>query len=144
VTQLAQPLTDPARHPVPAGGLFSTAKDVAAFGQLILRGGTVASKRLLSESAVRELTGTQTGNILNNGKGEGGYGLGFATARMAKPDGPAIAGPCGHGGAYSTNLWINPDNKLILVFMVQHAGFPGDGGKSRQVFEQNAMKMYAK
>ena len=39
--QLAQPLTDPQRQPVPAGGLFSTAKNVAAFGQMILRGGNI-------------------------------------------------------------------------------------------------------
>jgi CubicO group peptidase (beta-lactamase class C family) len=144
ITQLAYPLSDPARQPVPAGGLFSTAKDVAAFGQMILRGGTCGDKRLLSEAAVRELTGTQTGDILNKGKGEGGYGLGFATARMGKADGPAVAGPCGHGGAYATNLWINPDTKLVLVYMVQHAGFPGEGGKARGVFEQAATKMYAK
>jgi CubicO group peptidase (beta-lactamase class C family) len=31
VTQLAYPLSDPGRHPVPAGGLFSTAHDVMLF-----------------------------------------------------------------------------------------------------------------
>ncbi|WP_171470010.1 serine hydrolase domain-containing protein [Frigoriglobus tundricola] len=142
VTQLAQPLTDPHRQPVPAGGLFSTAKDTAAFGQMILRGGTHGDKRLLSEAAVRELTGTQTYGVL--GKGEGGYGLGFSTSRRAKVGGPAVAGPCGHGGAYATHLWINPDNKLVTVYMVQHAGFPGEGGRARDVFEQAAAKMYGK
>jgi CubicO group peptidase (beta-lactamase class C family) len=141
VTQLAQPLTDPLRQPVPAGGLFATAKDVAAFGQMILRGGTAGDKRLLSEAAVRELTGTQTGDIH---KGEGGYGLGFATTRRARAEGPAVAGACGHGGAYATNLWIDPEKKLVLVYMVQHAGFPGEGGRARGVFEQAAAKMYAK
>jgi CubicO group peptidase (beta-lactamase class C family) len=144
VTQLIQPLTDPYRQAVPAGGLFATAKDVAAFGQMILRGGTYGDRRILSEAAVRELTGTQTGDILNKGKGEGGYGLGFSTSRMARPDGPAPAGPCGHGGAYATNLSINPESKLVLVWMVQHAGFPGEGGKARGTFEQAATKMYGK
>jgi CubicO group peptidase (beta-lactamase class C family) len=145
IGQLAHPLSDPARQPMPAGGLFSTAKDVAAFGQMILRGGTAPDgKHLLSESAIRELTGTQTEDLLNKGKGEGGYGLGFSTSRKAKADGPVVAGPCGHGGAYATNLWINPDNKLVLVYMVQHAGFPGEGGKARGVFEQTATKMYGK
>jgi CubicO group peptidase (beta-lactamase class C family) len=142
VTQLAHPLTDPHRQPMPAGGLFATAKDVAEFGQMILRGGTHGDKRLLSEAAVRELTGTQTSH-LNKGKGEGGYGLGFSTTRLAKPDGPAPAGPCGHGGAYATNLWINPDNKLVLVWMVQHAG-PNEVGQARVTFEQAATKMYGK
>src|SRR5207244_981065 len=39
IAPLAQPLTDPTRQPCPGGGLFSSAKDVAAFGQMILRGG---------------------------------------------------------------------------------------------------------
>lgn len=145
VTALRYPLTDPTRQPVPGGGLFSTAADVAAFGQLILNGGTHGGKRLLSEAAVRELTGTQTGELLNKVKGEGGYGLGFATTRMAKADGPAVAGPCGHGGAYATNLWIDPDKKLVTVFMVQHAGFAGNqGGAIRGAFEKAAAAAFGK
>jgi CubicO group peptidase (beta-lactamase class C family) len=140
---LAHPLSDPTRQPCPGGGLFSTAKDVSAFGQMILRGGTATDgKRLLSETAIREMTGTQTGELLNKGKGEGGYGLGLATTRKAKEDGPVVAGPCGHGGAYATNLWINPDTKLVTVFMVQHAGFPGDGAKARPAFEKAATEIY--
>ncbi len=153
IAPLAQPLSDPTRQPCPGGGLFSTAKDVAAFGQMILRGGTTASgQRLLSEVAVREMTGTQTGDLLNKGKGENGYGLGFSTTKKAKPPGAekidrfdvAVAGPCGHGGAYATNLWINPDTKLVTVYMVQHAGFPGEGGKARAAFEKAAAELFGK
>ncbi len=39
VAQLTYPLDDPLRQPMPAGGLFSTAEDVARFGQMVLRGG---------------------------------------------------------------------------------------------------------
>ncbi len=145
ITALVQPLTDASRQPVPGGGLFSTATDVAAFGQMILRGGTVGEKRLLSEAAIREMTSTQTGDLLNKGKGEGGYGLGLSTTRKAKTDGPAVAGPCGHGGAYSTNLWINPDQNLVTVFMVQHAGFPNNaGGQVRDAFEKAAIAGFGK
>lgn len=142
IAPLAHPLSDPTRQPCPGGGLFSTAKDVAAFGQMILNGGTRGNLRFLSEASVREMTGTQTDDLLNKGKGEGGYGLGFSTTRKAKADGPAVAGPCGHGGAYATNLWINPDAKLVAVYMVQHAGFVGDGGKAKGVFEKAATDMY--
>lgn len=145
IRPLLYPLSDAKRQPCPGGGLFSTAKDVTAFGQMILRGGTGPDgKRLLSADAVRELTGTQTDDLLNKGKGEGGYGLGFSTTRKAKADGPAVAGPCGHGGAYATNLWIDPDKKLVLVYMVQHAGFANDGGKARGAFEKAAADLYAK
>lgn len=144
ISYLANPLTDPTRQPCPGGGLFSTAKDVTSFGQMILRGGTAPNgDRILSEAAIRELTGTQTVH-LNPNKAENGYGLGFATTKAAKADGPAVAGPCGHGGAYATNLWIDPDKKLVLVYMVQHAGFAGDGGKARGAFEKAAAEKYGK
>ncbi len=145
IGQLQYPLTMRTRQPMPAGGLFSTAADVTAFCQMILRGGKTADgKQLLSPNAVRELTSTQTGDIINKGKGEGGYGLGFSTSRMSKGEnGPVVAGPCGHGGAYSTNMWIDPERKLVLVWMVQHAGFPNnEGGKIRQTFENAAREAF--
>jgi CubicO group peptidase (beta-lactamase class C family) len=147
IGQLQYPLSDHKRQPMPAGGYFSTAADVAAFGQMILRGGKTADgKQLISEASIREMTSTQTGDIINKGKGEGGYGLGLSTTKMSKGEsGPVVSGACGHGGAYSTNLWINPETKLVTVFMVQHAGFPNDeGGKIRRTFEQAAAKEFGK
>ena len=55
-----------------------------------------------------------------------------------------LPGPCGHGGAYSTNLWIDPERQLVMVYMVQHAGFPGDGGKVRGAFEKAAAEAFGK
>lgn len=149
IAPLAQPLSDPTRQPCPGGGLFSTAKDVAAFGQMILRGGTTASgQRVLSESAIREMTRTQTDDLLNKGKGENGYGLGLSTTKKAKPLDPTggnpVAGPCGHGGAYATNLWINPDAKLVTVYMVQHAMVSGELTKARPAFERAAVELFGK
>ncbi len=135
ITQLHYPLTDRKRQPMPAGGLFSTASDVGVFCQMVLNGGTYQGKKYLSEDAVRQMTSTQTGDLLNQGKGENGYGLGWQTSRKSHGDsGPVIAGPCGHGGAYATNMWIDPERGLITVYMVQHAGYPAkDGGKVRAV-----------
>lgn len=85
IDQLQYPLSDSKRQPMPAGGFFSTAADVAAFGQMVLRGGkSPDGKQLISEASVREMTSTQTGAIINEGKGEWGYGLGFSTSRMSK------------------------------------------------------------
>jgi CubicO group peptidase (beta-lactamase class C family) len=150
ILPLAQPLTDPTRQPCPGGGLFSTAKDVAVFGQMILNNGMHNGKPILSEAAIREMTRTQTDDLLSKGKGENGYGLALSTTRRAKPiglgtvDTPAIAGACGHGGAYATSLWINPDTKLVTVFMVQHAGFTDEGRKAKPAFEKTAIDLYGK
>ncbi len=147
VTQLTYPLTDRSkRHPYPAGGLFSTAADVGTFGRMILNGGVADGKRLLSESAVRQMTSTQTGDLLNGGKGEHGYGLGFSTGRKSRGDsGPVIPGPCGHGGAYDTHLDIDPGRKLVLVYMVHRAGYKGEeNGAIYSAFKKAAESSFAK
>jgi len=143
IGQCFYPLSDPKRQPFPAGGLFSTASDVGVFGQMILNGGTFGGRKYLSEDAVRQMTCTQTDDLLNGGKGEGGYGLGWQTTRKARDGGPAPAGACGHGGAYATNLWIDPERGLVLVFMVQSAGGT-DVGKARGAFEKAAADAFGK
>jgi CubicO group peptidase (beta-lactamase class C family) len=146
IGQLTYPLTDRRRGPCPAGGLFSTAADVGTFLRMILAGGVYEGKRYVSEAAVRQMTSTQTGDLLSKGKGEGGYGLGWSTTRKAS--GPAdfvSPGPFGHGGAQATNMWVDPPHQLITVYMVQHAGYPGtEGGKILPTFTKAATDAFAK
>ncbi len=126
ISQLQYPLSDRKRQPMPAGGLFSTASDVGRFCQMVLNGGTFQGKRYLSEAAVRQMTSKQTGALAV------GYGLGWATGGDS----------FGHGGAYATNMTIDARRGLIAVFMVQHAGFPGDGGKSQGAFQKAARERF--
>ena len=123
ISQLRYPLHDRTRQPMPAGGLFSTASDVARFCQMVLNDGTFEGKRVLSEAAVKTMTSKQTGDALKDG-----YGLGFSTG----------GGSFGHGGALATNMNIDTNRGLITVFLVQHAGFPGEGGKSHGAFKSAA------
>ena len=96
---------------------------------MILNGGTFDGKRYLSEAAVKEMTSKQTGDAVKDS-----YGLGWSTG----------GGSFGHGGAYSTNMTIDPKSGLMMVFMVQHAGFPGDGGKSLGAFQKAAEEHFGK
>ncbi len=128
ISQLHYPLSDrDARFPMPAGGLFSTARDVAKFCQMILNGGELGGKRYLSENALKMMTSKQTGDAIKES-----YGFGWTV-------GPGWAG---HGGAEATNMEINRESGLIFVFMVQHAGFPNDGAKSRDAFKQAAIAQF--
>lgn len=128
VTQLHYPLQDRRRQPMPGGGLFATAADVAAFCQLLMNNGTHQGKRLLSEAAVKEMTRRQTAPELKES-----YGFGL----QATPDN------YGHGGAYSTNMTVDLKNGIITIFMVQHAGFPGNGKESGSKFKAAAVKAFA-
>lgn len=127
IGQLRYPLDDRKRQPMPAGGLFSTASDVARFCQMVANGGTFEGKRYLSEEAVKEMTRRQTG------KGMPGYGLGWQVGG----DG------FGHGGAHATNMWIDPNRGLIYVWMVQETGgFPGKGGDAQGAFRKAAAERF--
>jgi CubicO group peptidase (beta-lactamase class C family) len=128
IVQLKYPLDDRTRQPMPAGGLFSTARDLGRFCQMILNGGVLDGTRYLSESAVKEMTTRQTGKDLKES-----YGLGWAIGN----------GTFGHGGAYATNMTIDPKRGLITLWLVQQAGgFPGEGGKSQMAFREAALELF--
>lgn len=125
IEQLYYPLTDRSlRAAMPAGGLFSTAADVSRFYRMLANGGQLDGKRVLSESAVQQLTTRQTPAALKES-----YGLGFSVSDER----------FGHGGAYSTNSYYDSRHKRILVWLVQHAGFPGRGGDSQDAFRRAAL-----
>ena len=129
MTQLFYPLTDRVRrHPMPAGGLFSTAADCATFGQLLLNGGTHQGRRLLSEAAVRQMTSRQTpANVKES------YGFGVQLDATGY----------GHGGAYSTHLHVDPTHGLVTIFMVQNAGWRSDDGKKIEPAFRAAVARFA-
>ena len=128
IDQVQYPLTDRVhRYPMPAGGLFSTAADMARFYQMLLNGGQLDGRRYLSESAVKQLTSRQTPAELPTS-----YGFGFSTG----------GNTIGHGGAFSTNSYIDTQHGLILIWLVQHAGFPGAGNSSQDAFRRAALVGY--
>jgi CubicO group peptidase (beta-lactamase class C family) len=128
IDQLKYPLSDRKRQPMPAGGLFSTASDVGRFCQMMLNEGTHDGERILSKSSVKEMTKKQTPKALKVN-----YGLGLSTG----PDG------FGHGGAFATNMNVDVKRGLVTVFLVQHAGFHGDGGKALGAFRKAAEERFA-
>ena len=69
------PLNDHTRHPMPGGGLFSTAADLAKFCQMILNQGTYAGRRYLSPALVKQMTSRQTAAGIPES-----YGFGWTTS----------------------------------------------------------------
>jgi len=130
ISQLIHPLSDRVhRFPMPAGGLFSTAIDTSLFCRMLLNNGELDGKRYLSENAIRELSKRQTPPTIKES-----YGLGFSVS----PD------SYGHGGAQATNMEIRSGKGLVLVWMVQHGGFPGEGAKAQGAFKNWALDKFGK
>ncbi len=128
--QLQDDLTDRQhRFPMPAGGLFSTAGDTARFCRMLLNRGELAGKRYLSQKSFEALTSRQTPAALPQS-----YGFGL----QVTPEG------FGHGGAQATNMDVRVKNGLVLIWMVQHQGFPGKGSQAQAAFKDWAVKEYGK
>ena len=102
------------RIPAPNGGLFSTGPDYARFARMMLRGGELDGKRFLSAESFALMTSVQTGSLKAGFIPGYGWGLGVGVSK---------AGMFGHGGAYGTQAWIEPQSGVALVLMVQRVNF---------------------
>ncbi|MEO6789284.1 MAG: serine hydrolase domain-containing protein, partial [Chthoniobacteraceae bacterium] len=99
-------MTDHTRPALAAGGLFSTAADVARFYQMMLAGGRLGGCRFLTEQTVGQMTRTQTGGMKTGTVAGMSWGLGFQVVKV--PQGATAglsAGSFGHGGSYATQSW---------------------------------------
>jgi len=90
-------------------GIFSTASDLAAFGQLFLDGGAP----LLDANTVRQMTSLQFE------KGDLRRGLGF---QLRSPDiessGYVFSGSAfGHTGFTGTSLWVDPARQAVVALL---------------------------
>ena len=92
-----------------AGGLFSTATDMGRFYAMVANGGELDGKRILSPAAVKEMTTPVSA---------GGKKLAYALGWQCGEDG------FGHGGAFGTHGWVDPQHKLATVFLVQNVLVP--------------------
>jgi len=107
------------------GGLTGTAMDYARFLQMLLDGGTQNGKRYLSPKILAYMTSDHMGTGVTPGPyylpGPGyGFGLGFGvrTAAGVSAD-PGSVGDYYWGGAGGTYFWVDPKEKMFVVFMMQ-------------------------
>jgi CubicO group peptidase (beta-lactamase class C family) len=127
------PYVEGRKNPGPAGGLFSTAADMGRFYQMMLNGGILDGKRILSKAAVEVMTANHTGTM-QAGHGPGSFGLTWNVARA--PQGTLTfesVGTYSHGGAWGTYGWVDPKKDLLGVFMVQRV--PGGSRDERHAFQ---------
>ena len=111
------------KNPVPCGGLYSTGGDLAKLYQAMLLKGKLGDQRILSEDTVATMTKTQTGDIETGFTKGMSYGFGFAVVK--KPQGVTemlSPGTFGHGGAFGTQAWIDPQKDVFTILLIQRTG----------------------
>ncbi len=111
------------RPPSPAGGLYSTAPDLARLYRLMLNRGESDGKRILSQSAVAEMTRLRTGDLEAGFVPGMGFGLGWGFVKAPGGVTEALSpGSYGHGGAFGTQAWIDPTRGRYAILMIQRVG----------------------
>ncbi|MBT7335827.1 MAG: beta-lactamase family protein [Gammaproteobacteria bacterium] len=103
------------------GGLVSTARDYLRFSQMLLNGGALDGVRILSPKTIELMTANHLGELPMGFRGRGaGFGLGFGLVLNPGEVGEvSSAGEYNWGGAAGTRFWIDPQENLIGIFMVQ-------------------------
>jgi len=105
------------------GGLVSTAADYLRFVMLLRNQGELAGVRLVSRKTIELMTSPhlRQEQFFINGCS---YGLGLTILTdPARAQMLGSAGAYGGGGAASTDFWVDPQEDLLGILMVQYASY---------------------
>lgn len=130
------------RGPNPSGGLFSTAADMGRFYQMVLNGGELDGKRIVSAESVKGMTSVQTPELTTGFTPGNGWGLGWCVVREPQGVSEMLSpGTFGHGGAFGTQGWVDPERRMIFVLMIQRQGLPNsDASDMRKELQRLAVE----
>lgn len=124
-------LTEPARFQSGGGGLIGTIADYHRFCTMLLGRGALGGVRIVSPKTLDLMTANHlpggadltqmSQSLFSEANNAGtGFGLGFAmVVDPAKTLMPATRGEYYWGGAYSTAFFVDPVERITMVFMTQ-------------------------
>ncbi|WP_343633517.1 serine hydrolase domain-containing protein [Roseateles sp.] len=106
-------------------GLLSTAADYSRFLEMLRRGGELDGRRYLSRKSVELMTSNQLDGQPFFMPGSG-FGLGFSLRLdVGKAGELGSSGEFAWGGAYHSQYWVDPKERLTVVYLTQLQS-PGD------------------
>lgn len=120
-------------------GLSSTIYDYGIFLQMLLNGGKYNGRQLLSRNSVRMMTMNQIGDL---SLGTDKFGLGFqVVTERGSARTPANEGTFSWGGAFATSYWVDPKEKIVMLFYRQlQGGTHGDVVEKFRALTYSALK----
>jgi CubicO group peptidase (beta-lactamase class C family) len=110
------------RAGAPGGGGYATARAMAAFYQMLLQGGTLNGKRVLSPATIRYATRNFTGDRVDSYMGMPMHrGLGphlrGTTPNIRGLGSLAAPETFGHGGVGSSYCWADPNSGVSFAYL---------------------------
>ena len=106
-------------------GLFSTARDLAVFAQMLLDGGTLNGVRIASPQQVARWTSRQGLGVSR--------ALGWDTPAPASSAGRYFSPRSyGHTGFTGTSIWIDPERGLFVVLLMNRVNSRGEATRHVQ------------
>jgi CubicO group peptidase (beta-lactamase class C family) len=103
-----------------SGGLMTDAQDYLQFGQMLLNGGELNGKRLLSPKTVELMASIHVPDTLPGRPKGRSFGLSMQVVSDAITAGYRVSdGSFGWDGAFGTHFWVDPKEKIVGVLMVQ-------------------------
>jgi CubicO group peptidase (beta-lactamase class C family) len=119
-------------------GLVSTAEDYFKFAQMLLDRGRANGRVLLGPTTVDLMIAPHAPDTLPGSTRGGDFGLSVQVMRDPLALGQRVSsGSFGWGGAYGTNFWIDPKEKLVGVLMIQ---MQGGSAETRRDFQTAVMQ----
>ena len=107
-------------------GLFSTARDVAVFAQMLLDGGWMDTVRIVRPAAIARWTSPQGPDASR--------ALGWDTPAMNSSAGRFFSPrSLGHTGFTGTSVWIDPERGLFVVLLMNRVHSAGSSTRHTEV-----------
>jgi CubicO group peptidase (beta-lactamase class C family) len=103
-----------------SGGLYSTAEDYIPLGMMLAAGGEFGGRRLLGRKTVEMFRAVHVPDTLPGRPAGEGYGLSVRVVSNHAVRGTMLSdGTFGWSGAQGTHFFVDPEEQLVGVLMVQ-------------------------
>jgi CubicO group peptidase (beta-lactamase class C family) len=103
-----------------SGGLYSTAESYVPFGIMLANGGALGGNRLLSRKSVEMLGAVHVPDTLPGRPAGEGFGLSVRVVTDHAARGTLLSdGTYGWSGAQGTHFFVDPNEQLVGVLMIQ-------------------------
>jgi len=108
------------------GGLFSTAEDYLQFALVLLNDGELGGTRLVGRRTAELMRSPFIADTLPGRNPGEGYGLGVRVITDPIANRTYLSeGSFGWSGAFNTHFFVDPEERIVGIYMTQVTGFRG-------------------